>query len=169
MKFLCVRCHLQPREEQGSADPNKIFCSYFLGLVSPRVLDCFLKKQGLELVYDLYLEIFYVCFNHSWKVTYLYQKFGFIAISRPMRFWGVRFGRSSWSNPDLSRCKTDVRTRRRLGNLSRQNIVDMGSWISKRRAGDPTCRTGRRGRRPYEGKIPAAKGPPLPGEVPDEA
>jgi len=58
---------------------------------------------------------------------------------------------------------------RRLGNLYRQKIVDMGSWISKRRAGDPTCRTGRRGRRPYEVKIAAPKGPALPGEVPDEA
>ena len=58
---------------------------------------------------------------------------------------------------------------RRLAHPYRQKIVDMGSWISKRRAGDPTCRTGRRGRRPYEGKIAVPKGPPLPGEVPDEA
>jgi len=58
---------------------------------------------------------------------------------------------------------------RRLGDRYRQKIVDMGSWISKRGAGDLTCRTGRRGRRPYEEKIAAPKGPPLPGEVPDEA
>jgi len=37
-------------------------------------------------VFDIDVEFFYVCFNHPpWKLTYLYQKFNFIAISRYRR------------------------------------------------------------------------------------
>ena len=56
-----------------SGNRNKVFFLTFL--------DHFPEKLVFtELVFDPDLETLYVCFNHPRKLTYLYQKFNFIAI-----------------------------------------------------------------------------------------
>jgi len=45
----------------------------------------------------------------------------------------------------------------------------MGAWLSKRKAADRTCWSGRRDGNSTKGKMAAAKGLRLPGEVPEEA
>ena len=57
---------------------------------------------------------------------------------------------------------------RRLALPYRRKVVGVGSWISKRRAGGSPADPVPVSPGPYE-KDTAPKGPPLPGEVPDEA
>ncbi len=68
---------------KNEGNRNKVFCLSFLDLVFLQILDHVPEKIVFaNSVFDPDLEFFHFCFNHPWKLTYLYQKFNFIAISR---------------------------------------------------------------------------------------